>query len=102
MSLEGMLLNGTGGGRKNEKRRGYATTLAPNLDITLETIGLPMDLVEIKLTRISDLTLICWKPRECVERPYWCGFERDDDAVEVHTQWVRHQTGPFSSRSTPR
>jgi|GEM_PF-5478893 len=41
------------------------------------------------LTRISDLT-ICWKPQECVERLYLCEFERDDDAVEVHTDWVRH------------
>ena len=38
----------------------------------------------------------------CVERLYWCGFGRDDDAAEVHTQWVRHQTSPFGSLSTPR
>ncbi len=31
----------------------------------------------------------------CCERPFL-------RAVEVHTQWVRHQTGPFSSLSTPR
>ncbi len=32
---------------------------------------------------------IYWKPWKCVERRYWCGFERDDDAVEVHTDLVR-------------
>ena len=37
-----------------------------------------------------------------VERLYWCGFERDDNAGEAHTQWVKNKTSPFSSLSTPR
>lgn len=28
------------------------------------------------------------------------GFERDEDALEVHTQWVKHKTSHFSYRST--
>jgi hypothetical protein len=28
-----------------------------------------------------------------------CVFECDETALEVHTQWVRSQTSPFSSRS---
>lgn len=56
---------------------------------------------EIAFTWISDLTAH-GEPRGCVECLYGCGFARDDDAVEVHTQWVRHQTSPFSSLSTPR
>ncbi|MGP8157660.1 MAG: cysteine-rich CWC family protein [Candidatus Acidiferrales bacterium] len=31
---------------------------------------------------------------------YLCGRERDDDAREVNTQWVRCQNSPFSSPST--
>src|SRR5713226_2573727 len=28
-----------------------------------------------------------------------CGFECGEDALEVHTQWVRNKTSPFSSPS---
>ena len=30
---------------------------------------------------------------------YLCGFECNEDALEVHTRWVRNKISPFSSRS---
>src|ERR1022692_2994015 len=30
------------------------------------------------------------------------GFQGDEDALEVNTQWVRNKTDPFSSPSTPQ
>src|SRR5262249_12845156 len=52
------------------------------------------------LTRISDLNSISeWSDRGFHQ--YSCGCERDRDIPEVDTQWVKPQTGPFRSPSTP-
>src|SRR5437764_11587555 len=32
---------------------------------------------------------------------YFCGSERDEDAPEISTQWVKHKINPSSSPSTP-
>jgi len=42
-----------------------------------------------------------YEPSEARRHQYLCGFERDEDAPEVHTQWVRIKTVRFSSLSTP-
>jgi len=53
------------------------------------------------LTRISDLD-ISWQLCRIHERLYSCGFERNEDAPEAGTQWVRNKTSHFSFPSTPR
>src|ERR1700693_4689081 len=51
------------------------------------------------LPHISFLNL-AWEPSDSRRHLYSCGFERDEDAPEVHTQWVKHKTSHFSYRST--
>ena len=52
------------------------------------------------LAHISILNSTC--ESLCVrQRQYLYGFERDEDAPEVSTQWVRYKINPFSSPSTP-
>ena len=48
---------------------------------------------------ISFLNL-AWKPSDVRRHLYSCGYERDEDALEVETQWVKHKTNHFSYHST--
>ena len=43
-----------------------------------------------------------WEPSDVRHHLYSCGYERDEDALEVETQWVRNKTSPFSSLLMPR
>jgi hypothetical protein len=40
------------------------------------------------------------EPHEASGRLYLCGFQRDEEASEGHTQWVRNKTSRFSFPST--
>ena len=55
----------------------------------------------IVLSRISVLTLPC-ESSDGLHHQYPQEFERNEDAPEEDTQWVRDKTGHFSSPSTPR
>jgi hypothetical protein len=50
------------------------------------------------LARISNLNSP-YEPSGVRWHLYLCGFGRGEDALEVHTQWVRNKTIPFSSSS---
>src|SRR5262249_49967113 len=73
----------------------FLDPLIESWDIDLATFGM-----EIVLTRISDLNSISESSDRGFHQ-YSCGCERDRDIPEVDTQWVKPQTGPFSSPSTP-
>jgi hypothetical protein len=53
------------------------------------------------LTHISILNFT-YKPLGARFHLCLCGYERDEDALEVETQWVRNKTSHFSSPSTLR
>jgi hypothetical protein len=39
------------------------------------------------------------EPGGAIFHQYLCGSKRTEDALEVHTPWVRNKIGSFSSRS---
>ena len=43
-----------------------------------------------------------WEPSDVRHHLYSCGYERDEDALEGHTPWVRDKISHFSSLSTLR
>jgi hypothetical protein len=53
------------------------------------------------LTHISILNFT-YKPLDARFHLCLCRFERDEDGLEVETQWVRARTSHFSYRSTVR
>ena len=53
------------------------------------------------LTRISNLKFIS-ESSDRRHHQYSCGSERDEDALEGHTPWVRDKIRHFSSLSMPR
>jgi hypothetical protein len=42
-----------------------------------------------------------YEPSGVFQHQYSCGFERDEDALEGNTQWVRDKISHFNSCSTP-
>ena len=60
-----------------------------------------LPVVERALVHISFLNP-AWEPSDVRHHLYSCGYERDEDALEVETQWVRNKTSPFSSLLMPR
>src|SRR5258708_7906598 len=83
------------------ERLGHQVTVARDGAEGLELARLtPPAIVFIDiLSHISFLNL-AWEPSNSRRHLYSCGFERDEDAPEVHPQWVKHKTSHFSYRST--
>jgi hypothetical protein len=52
------------------------------------------------LARISILK-VARESSRAIRHLYLCGFERVHSVEEVHTQWVKNKSSPFSSLSTP-
>lgn len=54
--------------------------------------------IDLQWTQISNLTFP-YEPSDVRRHLYLCGFELGEDALEVHTLWVRSKINHFSSRS---